>query len=152
MQLDLDDIEGWATEEIGPQDSSGQRRTRKILLRSLVRQVEADRKLPQPSALEPGTAQRQIAEARQRRIKNLAVTLGYKPAEQEIVGEVVKHVAVDALPVAAIVKAGIEATGESGSETDKPGERKKKQKQRESRSKSIGSGRELGLGFGFESS
>lgn len=143
MQLDIADIDRWACEEIdGIPD--GERRARKAVLRSLTRQCEAEQRLPQPAALEPGSPQRQMAEGRQRRIRNLASALGYKPAGEEVAGELAKHVAIDALPVAGIVKAGIEISGDGGNDSWKPAAPDEKERRRSAKVL-----RDGGLGFGF---
>lgn len=72
--FDADDIEAWAAEYADAPD-----------VKALLSLIEADRSLPQPSALKPGSPERQIAQARQDQIARLAVRLGYKPPVRQTV-------------------------------------------------------------------
>lgn len=74
MRYCANDIESWAAEYADAPD-----------VQRLVGLVEADRNLPQPSTLRPGSPERQLAEVRQARLLKLAAHLGYKPPIKELV-------------------------------------------------------------------
>lgn len=107
-ELDLADIEGWARTERRDRKS----RARAAVLQNLIDQIERDRRLPQPDALTPGSPERLAAQGRQRRIRTLATTLGYRPAGQEAALELVEHAAIEATGLPGLAKAGLEAASE----------------------------------------
>lgn len=114
LQRELADIEAWARSERGPADGTARRRARRLLLDTLVDQIERDRRQAQPDALSPGSPERLVAHARQRRIRTLATTLGYQPPAREIAVEIASHAVVEAAPVPEMAKPLLEAAGESG--------------------------------------
>jgi hypothetical protein len=86
MRFSPNDIEAWASEYGNAPD-----------VKHLVGLIEADRNLPQPSTLRPGSPERQLAEARQARLLKAASSLGYKPPVKELAGTLAKEVAKSAL-------------------------------------------------------
>ncbi len=71
--FNANDIESWACEFADAPD-----------VKHLVSLIEADRKLPQPSTLTPGSPERLLAQARQARLSQIAAQLGYKPPIKEL--------------------------------------------------------------------
>jgi hypothetical protein len=82
MRFNPNDIESWASEYSDSPD-----------VKHLVSLIEADRNLPQPSTLRPGSPERQLAEARQARLLKAASSLGYKPPVREVAATLAKEVA-----------------------------------------------------------
>ena len=87
--FNANDIESWACEFADAPD-----------VKHLVSLIEADRKLPQPSTLTPGSPERLLAQARQARLSQIATQLGYKPPIKELAvtltAEVVKSATLGA--------------------------------------------------------
>lgn len=81
MKFSANDIEGWAQEYADAPD-----------VKHLVGLIEADRNLPQPGNLIPGSPERQLAQSRQDRLLQLATKLGYKPPVKELASTLVKEV------------------------------------------------------------
>jgi hypothetical protein len=147
--VDIDDIEAWAMDEV---QGAGKSRQRQI--RHLVAGVEYDRKMPQPNALPVNSGERRIAESRQRRLLSKAVAQGYQPPGQEIATEIAKEAAGVSMglppgvnPVDAIqgVTTSCEQSDDQAKQIDKAKrDRAKKKKQRAS-----DFSRGQGLGFDF---
>lgn len=85
-QINISDMQSWVTDE-----RADAPKARQAVLDSLNTQLENEKKLPQPDQLKPGSPERLVAEARQRRISHLAANMGYVSGTAEVTKEVVKE-------------------------------------------------------------
>lgn len=137
MVLNINDIEAWASDELGDNPAPGERARD---LGGLVSQIERDRRLPQPSSLPPGSPERQVAEGRQQRIRQAALSLGYQPPVREAAMELATHGAIEAAPISEAAKPAAEMASEG-----EDGVRQRK-KRRQDQEQEQDSGREIGFG------
>jgi hypothetical protein len=134
MNFNANDIESWASEYADVPD-----------VKRLISLVEADRNLPQPSSLRPGSPERQLAQARQERLSKLAVSLGYKPP----VNELAHTVAAEAVKSSVLGATGIAETplGERLEKMPAPEKSTKAERKKDRGEKLQREKREAGLGL-----
>lgn len=89
--FNANDIEAWAQEYKDAPD-----------VQVLVNLIEADRNLPQPSTLRPGSPERMLAEQRQSRLLSTAEKLGYRPPVKEVAHTIVAETVKSSLIVATL--------------------------------------------------
>ena len=134
MNFNSNDIEAWAREYADAPD-----------VKRLVSLIEADRSLPQPSTLLPGSPERQLAQARQDRLGKMALSLGYKPPMKELA----QTVAAEVLKSSVLGATGIAETplGERLDKLPAPEKSTKAEREEDQIEKSQRKKRESGLGL-----
>jgi hypothetical protein len=136
VKLNANDIEAWAAEY---DDQPA--------VQQLVRQIERDRRLPQPGNFPRGSSQYVLAEARQRVLLAKARALGYQPPVRELAVTIAK----EAIKTEALGLSGLENTAvgkaldkmpapERSSRVEREAERRKKKRKKRAEQ---GFGREL---------